>query len=132
MIATQSNSNVNDKEDAPCKSGVDNCGAERGKQGSAGQGHPPAFTERQPPPHCVGRAGRRDRGCGVRAQGLTPREGCPRGGLVGDRVRRQRPCSNPKVPKGLKAGALIFRGTREKLNEALGFSWGACPIAWTH
>lgn len=81
-----------------------------------------SFAESQPPPHCVGRAGRRDRGCGIRAQGLTQREGCPRGGLVGDRVRRQRPCSNPKAPKGLKAGALIFRGTREKLNEALGFS----------
>lgn len=48
-----------------------------------------------------------------------------------DRLRSQRPCSNPKAPEGLKAGALIFRGTRVKLNEAFGFPWGACPIAWT-
>ncbi|CAN0474551.1 unnamed protein product [Rangifer tarandus platyrhynchus] len=69
MIATQSNSNVNDEEDAPCKSGVDNCGAERGTQALWVKVTPHSFTDSQPPPHCIGRAGSRDRGCGVCAQG---------------------------------------------------------------
>lgn len=79
MIATQSNSNVNDEEDAPCKSGVDNCGAERGTQALWVKVTPHSFTDSQPPPHCIGRAGSRDRGCGVCAQGLTQQERAARG-----------------------------------------------------
>lgn len=79
MVATQSNSNVNDEEDAPCKSGVDTCGAESGKQALWVKVTPCSFTESQPLPQCIGRAGRRDPGCGVCAQGLTQRERAARG-----------------------------------------------------
>ena len=57
MVATQSNSNVTNKEDAPCKSGTDNRGAQRGKQGSVGQGHPPQLRGK-PAPASLRRQGR--------------------------------------------------------------------------
>lgn len=74
VIATQSNSKVNDEEDATYKSGIDNCGAESGKQALWVKVAHRSFTESQPLPHSIGRAGRRDPGCGVCVQGLTQRE----------------------------------------------------------
>lgn len=79
MVATRSNSKVNAEEDATHKSGIDNHGAERGKQALWVKVARCGSTESQPLPHSVGRAGRRDPACGVCAQGLMQRERAVRG-----------------------------------------------------